>query len=245
MPHAKPKKRNNKKSLNLKRKLAKFLFGMSAVFFIVTLVPVTFYRYVNPPSTPLMWIRWVESDFQSRYPLYLSSWISLNSVSSSLVRAVIAGEDQKFFIHKGFDWQAIQTALVYNQKSKRRIGASTITMQTARNVFLWQGRNWLRKGFEAYFSILIEWIWSKDRILEVYLNVIEWGDGVFGLENASNYYFKRSAKRLSPVESAAMVSILPNPRKWSIDQPSKTVSNRQSKILKAMDEVSLPELRRN
>ena len=167
-------------------------------------------------------------------------WQSLDQISPNLIRAVVAAEDQKFFYHNGFDWQAIEAAVKINFSTDRTVGASTISMQTARNIFLWQKRNWLRKSLEAWFTILMEFLWTKERILEVYLNIIEWGDALFGCESASRHYFKHSSKTLSPVEATLMASVLPSPRHWSVMNPQPHVFDRQAKILKAMNEIEIP-----
>ena len=148
--------------------------------------------------------------------------MALNQISPNLIRAVIAAEDQKFFHHSGFDWQAVEAAIKTNIATDKTVGASTISMQTARNVFLWQDRSWIRKSLEAWFTFLIENLWGKERILEVYLNVIEWGNGIFGCESASLKYFKHSSVTLSPVESALMASVLPNPRILVSIEPTTT-----------------------
>ncbi len=217
------------------------LFDLLLCFLALTVTPVLIYRVINPPTTPLLWIRWVESDYSPESPRSFHRWTPLNRISPHLIRAVLSSEDQKFYEHSGFDWDAAEAAFHHNLKSRRKIGASTISMQTARNVFLWQDRIWLRKILEAYFTFLIENLWNKDRILEVYFNVIEWGDGIFGCTDASETYFKHSPKKLSPIESAWMAAILPNPRDWSAAPPSKLVEIRQERILNLMKQIHLPE----
>jgi len=209
----------------------KIFFDLLIVFLIFTVIPVLLYRIIDPPTTPLLWIRWVESDYNKARPTSLKYWIPLDQISPNLVRAVIAGEDQKFFHHSGFDWQAVKAAIKTNLVTDKTVGASTISMQTARNVFLWQNRSWLRKFLEVWFTFLIESFWTKERILEIYLNIIEWGDGVFGCEYASILYYKHSSTTLSPVEAALMASVLPSPRIWSVINPQPYVSERQAKIL--------------
>jgi monofunctional biosynthetic peptidoglycan transglycosylase len=221
---------------------ARLLFDAFLVFLAVTVIPVLIFRVVNPPTTPLMWIRWVESGYQDKVPREIKKWRPLKEISPRLIRAVITSEDQKFFTHHGFDWEAVGQAMQVNLESKRKFGASTISMQTARNVFLWQNRDWVRKGLEAYFTVLIEWFWGKERILEVYFNIIEWGDGVFGCEAAARKYFKHSIKRASPAESAWMAAILPNPRKWSRPTHRRWIKKRQARILHTMSKVHLPRL---
>ena len=240
MPRGKKKPYKKKLQLSIKIRLFKVLFDLLLVFLIFTVLPVLVYRVVDPPTTPLLWIRWIESNYEKSKPVFLEHWVSLEQVSPNLVRAVVAAEDQKFFNHNGFDWLAIEAAIKTNLSTDRTIGASTITMQTARNVFLWQKRNWLRKSLEAWFTILVEFLWTKERILEVYLNVVEWGDGLFGCESASYYYFKHSSTTLSPVEASLAAAVLPNPRRWSIIMPEPHVSERQVKILKAMNKIRIP-----
>jgi monofunctional biosynthetic peptidoglycan transglycosylase len=157
-----------------------------------------------------------------------------------MVRAAIASEDGRFLTHHGFDIEAMQKAYAYNQKSKRTKGGSTITQQVAKNIFLWPQRSYFRKGLEAYFTVLIELFWSKKRIMEVYLNSIEMGKGIYGVEAASQYYFKKPAKELSKRESALIAAILPNPLKWSASKPNAYIQKRQYRILKAMKYVGKP-----
>ena len=229
------KKIAKKNHTSVKIYFIKIFFDFLIFFLIVTVMPVLVYRFVDPPTTPLLWIRWVESGYDKAYPTFLKHWIPLNQISPNLVRAVIVAEDQKFYNHSGFDWYAVEAAIRINLATDKTVGASTISMQTARNVFLWQDRNWLRKSLEVWFTFLIENLWTKKRILEVYLNVIEWGNGMFGCEHASRKYYKHSSATLSPVESALMASVLPNPRTWSVLKPQPHVSDRQSKILNLMN----------
>jgi monofunctional biosynthetic peptidoglycan transglycosylase len=229
------KKIAKKNHTSVKIYFIKIFFDFLIFFLIVTVMPVLVYRFVDPPTTPLLWIRWVESGYDKAYPTFLKHWIPLNQISPNLVRAVIVAEDQKFYNHSGFDWYAVEAAIRINLGTDKTVGASTISMQTARNVFLWQDRNWLRKSLEVWFTFLIENLWTKKRILEVYLNVIEWGNGMFGCEHASRKYYKHSSATLSPVESALMASVLPNPRTWSVLKPQPHVSDRQLKILSLMN----------
>jgi monofunctional biosynthetic peptidoglycan transglycosylase len=151
--------------------------------------------------------------------------------------AVIAGEDQNFPDHFGFDWKAIEKAVEHNESSRRKRGASTVSMQTAKNLFLWESRSWLRKGFEAYFTLLLESTWPKKRILEVYLNIVEFGDGIYGVEAASRAYFGKAAKRLTPSEAALLAAVLPNPHKYRANAPSEYVRGRQEWILGQMRQL--------
>ena len=237
-PSKKRRKRSRKKA-PLKIRVGRVVFDIFLCFFALTLIPVLVFRYVNPPSTPLMWIRSFQSEIDT--PLHVATWQTIDDISPNLLKAVVAAEDQKFFTHKGFDWIAIEYAIQVNLTTDRKIGASTISMQTARNVFLWQKRTWLRKILEGYFTTLIEFFWDKKRILEVYLNVIEWGEGVFGCNQASLLYFKHPPSKLSPVESAWMAAILPSPRKWSQQPAPDHVRDRQAKILESMTRVHIPK----
>lgn len=223
------KRKPGKGKKPVRSRIWKIVFGLLLCFFALTIAPVLLYRFVNPPTTPLMVIRWVESE--QNLPLHLNSWVPIEEISPNIMKAVLAAEDQKFFAHHGFDWLAIKYAITTNLTTDRKVGASTISMQTARNVFLWQTRTWFRKLLESYFTVLIELFWSKQRILEVYLNVIEWGEGIFGCERAAQTYFRHSSKLLSPVESAWMAAVLPNPRHWTKRPTPKHVQARQIKIL--------------
>lgn len=196
---------------------------------------VLLYRYVNPPVTPLMVIRYLESDGQSRR--ILKTWKDYDSISVDMALAVIAAEDQKFFEHPGFDFNAIRGAAIDNIKEDRIKGASTITQQVAKNVFLWPKRSWLRKGAEAYFTILVETFWSKKRILEVYLNVVEMGDGIYGAERASQIYFNKPSSKLTKDEAALLAAILPSPRRMSPVNPSSYVNNRRQWIRDQMENI--------
>ena len=240
--NASREKKNRKKNTQASIKIyfIKIFFDFFIVFLIFTVIPVLVYRFVNPSTTPLLWVRWVESGYSKSHPTFLKHWVPLNQISPNLVRAVIVAEDQKFYNHSGFDWQAVEAAIKINFATDKTVGASTISMQTARNVFLWQDRNWLRKSLEVWFTFLIENLWAKKRILEVYLNVIEWGNGMFGCEHAALKYYKHSSATLSPVESALMASVLPNPRTWSVLHPQPHVLDRQSKILSIMTQSHIP-----
>jgi monofunctional biosynthetic peptidoglycan transglycosylase len=211
-----------------------FFFASSIIFTIL-------YRFVPPPATPLMLIRVIESISDGKTPVMNKNWVSLDNISPNLVLAVIASEDNNFETHYGIDFKAIEKAQKLNAKGKKIRGASTITQQTAKNVFLWQARNYLRKGLELYFTGLIELGWGKKRIMEVYLNVIEMGDGIYGAEAASQYYFHKPAKNLTRDEAAAIAAVLPNPRRWRPDKPTAYVARTKSRILWAMNRVVKPD----
>ncbi|MBV2168591.1 MAG: monofunctional biosynthetic peptidoglycan transglycosylase [Bdellovibrio sp.] len=211
--------------------IRKWILQAVLLFFVSSLGFVLFYRFVPVPLTPLMVIRSVESLWSEQPVGIHKDWVPLEEISPAMQRAVLKAEDYRFFEHNGFDYEAIQKAMKYNQTHKRKKGASTISQQTAKNVFLWPHRDWIRKGFEAYFTVLIEFVWPKERILEVYLNVIELGSGVYGVEAAAQKYFKRSAKNLTPHQASLIAAVLPNPRKFRIDRPSIYVMARQRRIL--------------
>ncbi len=165
-------------------------------------------------------------------------WVPLNAISPALVKAVIASEDGKFCSHRGFDWDAIQDALEYNAQGQGVRGASTISQQTAKNLFLPQARTWLRKGFEAYLTVLLEALWPKKRIMEAYLNIVELGEGNFGAEAATQNYFGKSADELSRTEAARLAAVLPNPRGYRVVGPSAYVVRRTNQIASMMDDVT-------
>jgi monofunctional biosynthetic peptidoglycan transglycosylase len=180
-------------------------------------------------------------DKDTREKMFRKKWVPLSQISDELQLAVIASEDQLFLEHIGFDIQAIRKAIDHNQRTKNKKikGASTISQQTAKNVFLWPGRSWFRKGLEVYFTTLIEFFWSKERILEVYLNVIEMGNGIYGAQAASKYYFKKDAKQLTRWESAFLAAILPNPSKYrnNPNNPSDYILERQFWIVDQMEHL--------
>lgn len=177
----------------------------------------------------------LQGDF--RYKIQYD-WVSLDEISPNMQLAVIASEDQRFPTHWGFDFDAIQRAIQYNEKSKKGIrGASTISQQTAKNLMLWHGQNWLRKGLEVPATMLLELAWSKPRILEVYLNIAEFGNGIFGVEAASRYYFKKSAKNLTKSEAALLAAVLPNPIIYKVNKPSALVRKKQQWILRQMESL--------
>lgn len=213
--------------------LRRWLFRFALFFLVSSLGAVLLYRFVPVLVTPLMVQRSIESLWGPRWVGIEKDWISLEEISPSILRAVLKAEDYRFFEHNGFDFEAIQKALIYNRTHPHKMkGASTISQQTAKNVFLWPHRDWLRKGLEAYFTILIESVWPKERILEVYLNVIELGPGVYGVEAASKKYFKRSAKNVNPHQASLIAAVLPNPRRYRIERPSIYVMARQRRILR-------------
>ena len=213
---------------NIFRFIAKILVW----FVIITVGIVVFYKWVPVPITPLMVIRYFEKDSPK---LLNHDWEPIENISKNLQLAVICSEDQSFLKHTGFDLNAIEKAYENNKKGKRVKGGSTISQQTAKNVFLWPQRSWLRKGLEVYFTFLIETIWDKERIMEVYLNSIEMGNGIYGAESAAQYWFKKPASKLSKLEASAIAAILPNPRKYKANPVTNFIASRKSWIMTQMN----------
>ena len=211
--------------------ILKIFLRVVAGFLVSSLALVLIYRFVPVYYTPLMAIRSIQSIWGPSYVSAEHTWVPYEKISPAMKRAVIKAEDYKFFDHNGFDYDAIQKAMKYNKTHSRKKGASTITQQTAKNVFLFPDRSWIRKGLEAYFTVMIEMAWPKERILEVYLNVIELGHGVYGVEAASQRFFKKSAARINPYEASLLAAVLPNPRRFRVDRPSGYVMKRQRRIM--------------
>jgi len=209
----------------------------SSTFFVLL------YIFVNPPVTPLMVIRYINPVSESQPYRLHRKWVDIDAISPNLQLAVVASEDNKFTEHWGFDFEAIEKAQKFNERKqgKKIRGASTISQQTAKNVFLWPQRSWVRKGLEVYFTALIELTWSKKRIMEVYLNVIETGKGIYGAEAASEVYFGKPASDLTRGESALIAAILPNPSKWNPARPTAYLINRQQWILWNMGNIGRVE----
>jgi len=224
--------------MKIVRRIARVIWKTALWFFGLSIAMVIIYRFVPVPITPLMVIRMVEQAFDSEKDVRLSKdWEPISNISKNAPQAVIASEDQKFLDHNGFDIQAMEKAWENNKKGKRVKGASTITQQTVKNVFLWPSRSYLRKGLEAYFTVLVEFFWSKERIIEVYLNVIEMGDGIYGIEAASQAYYKKPALKLNRSQAAMIAAVLPNPRRWTPTKPTGYIRGRQSWILRQMNNL--------
>ena len=200
-----------------------FVAGL-IVLFIGPVIVVAVYRFVPPPVTYLM----VQRVFEGRG--FDRRWVPMKKISPSLVRAVIAAEDARFCEHHGFDFEAIEKAMAANAAGKKLRGGSTISQQTAKNVFLWPGRDWVRKGLEAWFTVLIEVGWGKERIMEVYLNSIEWGPGVYGAEAAAQRNFKVPASKLTTAQSARLAAIVPKPLSWKAARPGPYMKRRAGSI---------------
>ncbi len=206
-------------------------------FFGLSILSVIVFKWVPVPFTPLMITRAIEQKMDGKEMTCSHDWVPLEEISPNLQKAVIASEDGNFLKHSGFDFKAMQKAFKNNNKGRRLKGGSTISQQTAKNVFLWQGRSYLRKGLEAYFTFLIEIIWGKERIMEVYLNSIEMGDGVYGAEAAAQHWYQTSAENLTPMQAAGIAVILPNPRKFKASNSSAYTQKRKNKIVRVMKHV--------
>ncbi len=211
------------------------LWKTIVVFFVLSTVSVIIFRWVPIPITPLMLIRDVEQIGNDKGIVMKHNWVTLEEISPKLQLAVVCSEDQNYLKHFGFDMIAIKKAMKENEAGKRIRGASTITQQTAKNVFLWQGRSYLRKALEAWFTLLIEVFWSKERIMEVYLNSIEMGRGVYGAEAACQFWFHKSAKKITKDEAAAIAAILPNPLQYKANLPSEYIVGRKIWIKQQMN----------
>ena len=218
-------------------RLRSWVFRITLLFLAATILPVLLFRLLHPPVTTLMIERRIASWFsEGKYsPAY--HWVPFDKIAPVMSAAVIASEDQNFAQHSGFDWKAIQKAMDHNERSSRTKGASTLTQQTAKNLFLWSRRSWVRKGFEAYFTLLLEGCWNKRRILETYLNIVEFGDGIYGVEAAAQHYFGKPASKLNASEAALLAAVLPNPHRYSVKSPGPYVRDRQQWILQQMDQL--------
>jgi monofunctional biosynthetic peptidoglycan transglycosylase len=216
------------------RKTGSILFKLILLFVVISFFQVVMLKWIDPFTSSVMIQRQIRNIFSGEGFIHYS-WVDYDKVSKQAVLAVVASEDQNFPYHIGFDFEQINKAIKENKKRKHLRGASTITQQVAKNLFLWEGQSFIRKGIEAYYTILIEFFWSKERILEVYLNIAQMGKGVFGIGAASIIYFKKLPLRLNKSEGALISAVLPNPKRYSIGNPSVYVRSRQKWIMKQMD----------
>ena len=231
---AKTKKLTTKNNTLLRR--IGLMIGKFFLWFLaISTLWVLAYRFINPPITLLMIKRSVEGKSNDNNKKVKRKWVKFEDISDNMKRAAVAAEDQLFLQHIGFDMKAIEKAFENNSKGKKIKGGSTISQQTAKNVFLWPGRSYVRKAFEAYFTLLIEILWSKERILEVYLNSIEMGNGIYGAEAAAQHWFRKPAAKLSASEAASIAAILPNPRKYKAVNSSGYIQKRKNWILRQMN----------
>jgi monofunctional biosynthetic peptidoglycan transglycosylase len=218
----------------LLKKISGLISSVLLWFLLVSVLWVLAYRFINPPMTLLMISRNIERKADGKSFKTEKTWVNFENISDNMKRAAVSAEDQKFLKHIGFDIKAIERAYKSNEKGKKVKGGSTISQQTAKNVFLWPGRSWIRKGFEAYFTLLIEMLWSKERILEVYLNVIEMGDGIYGAEAAAQAYFGKSCTKLTKAQAALIAACFPNPLRWTPDHPTAYIRHKQYVIMRIM-----------
>lgn len=225
-----------------RRRWGRWLVVGLLMMLLASVVQVLALRWIDPPGSAFMLARrWEaiasgQSDFRLHY-----RWVDAKRISPELPIALVAAEDQRFPQHHGFDVAAIRDALEERENGEGGRGASTISQQVAKNLFLWSGRSWLRKGLEAYYTVLIETLWPKARILEVYVNVVEFGDGVYGAEAAAQRYFRKPAARLTAAESARLAAVLPNPKRLRVDAPSRYVLRRQGWIQRQVRQLGGPD----
>jgi monofunctional glycosyltransferase len=235
-----------KKEKNIFRRITGWIFKalltLVLAFILFSVTQVVFVRFINPPFTVPIVALWTTNLFSSqKEAMPYHEWRYLKDISPSLIRAVMAGEDQKFMTHHGFDLVEISKAYeeIKKNKTKRARGASTITMQLARTLFLWKGRNMIRKGLEGYYTVLLEMFLSKTRIMELYLNMVDWGTGIMGAEAASRNYYHISARDLTDYQAATLAAILPNPHKWSPTDHNAAVKAHMDLILRYMGDMHL------
>jgi len=219
------------------KKFLKWFKRIIIFLFLFSLLQVILFKFIPVYYTPLMVGNNIKQLIAGKNVVCKHTWVSIDDISEKLPLAVVASEDNLFMEHSGFDFNQIQKAMEEADKGKRQRGASTISQQTAKNVFLWSGRSYIRKGLEAYYTFLIELIWGKERIMEVYLNSIEMGENIYGAEAVAQAHFKKSAKKLSASECALIAATLPNPVRFNSARPSAYIKGRQAKILDLMGKV--------
>ena len=221
-----------------RRRWGRWLLALPMLLLLATVLQVAVLRFVDPWFSTFMAIRqfqaWGEGDWRFRVAY---DWRDLDRMSSSVPLALVAAEDQRFAEHYGFDLKAIEKARNNNARGSKVRGGSTISQQTAKNLFLWSGRSWVRKGIEAWYTVLIETLWPKRRIIEVYANIAEFGDGVYGAQAAARSYFRKDAQRLGPAEAARMAAVLPSPKRYSITRPGPYVQRRSNAIQRQMRHI--------
>ena len=225
------------KRKSLFRRLVGWIRNLILAFFVLSLLAVVLYKYMPVYVTPLMLLRVGEQLWRGENARLEHRWVPLDEISPALVQAVVASEDNLFLEHKGFDWVQLKRAREESRQGRKQRGASTISQQTAKNVFLWPSRSYFRKGLEAYFTLLIEWIWGKERIMEVYLNSIEMGKGIYGAEEIARINFSKSARMLTVSEAALIGATLPNPLRFDSAHPSPYLYRRQVAILDLMEKI--------
>jgi monofunctional biosynthetic peptidoglycan transglycosylase len=232
------------KKTSLKKRLLlilKWIMKFAIIFFVATVFFVFIMRWINPLSSSIMIQRQISTIIKGEFDFVKYHWVDYDDVSKYLPIAFVAAEDQNFPNHFGFDFKQIEKALKQNKRGKRIRGASTITQQVAKNLFLWEGKSFVRKGIEAYFTILIELLWDKKRILEVHMNIAEMGNNIFGVGTASWAYFKKSPAKLTISQAALLAAVLPNPNRYSVIKPSGYVRGRQNWIIRQINSLGGPD----
>jgi monofunctional biosynthetic peptidoglycan transglycosylase len=229
-------------SINL-RKLFSYAWKITVLALVIPIVQVAMLRFINPPFTAMMIFRSIDHLFAGESILWTHTNLGKDEVAHSLYSAIVAGEDQRFFVHHGFDMVEIENSQRAHARHPNRPmrGASTISQQLAKNLFLLPWRSFIRKGVEAYYTLLIEFIWPKDRILQTYANVVEFGPGIYGAEAAANFHFHKHAKDLTPQQSAQLAAVLPNPIRWSASKPTTYIQRRAGRILRQMRGIPTDE----
>lgn len=238
------KKKSSSKEVSFGKRILnifKWILKFAVIFFVSTVLLVFAMRWINPVTSSIMIQRQISGLFKGEFELIKYHWVNYNNVSKFMPIAIVAAEDQNFPKHFGFDFKQIEKALKENQRGRRVRGASTITQQVAKNLFLWEGKSFVRKGIEAYFTLLIELLWNKQRILEVHMNIAEMGDKIFGVGTASVTYFKKPASKLTISQAALLAAILPNPLKYSAVKPSGYVRGRQNWIVRQINSLGGPD----
>jgi monofunctional biosynthetic peptidoglycan transglycosylase len=231
------------KKTSLKKRLLlilKWIMKFAIIFFVATVFFVFIMRWINPLTSSIMIQRQISTIIKGEFDFVKYNWVDYDDVSIYLPIAFVAAEDQNFPNHFGFDFKQIEKALKQNKRGKRIRGASTITQQVAKNLFLWEGKSFVRKGIEAYFTILIELLWDKKRILEVHMNIAEMGNNIFGVGTASWAYFKKSPAKLSISQASLLAAVLPNPIRYSVIKPSGYVRGRQNWIIRQINSLGGP-----
>jgi len=237
-------KKSSTKNISFKQRLVrifKWILKFAIIFFVSTVLLVFAMRWINPITSSIMIQRQIKTIFTGQFEFVKYRWVGIDDVSNYVPIAIVAAEDQNFPNHFGFDFKQIEKVLKQNKRGKRIRGASTITQQVAKNLFLWEGKSFVRKGIEAYLTILIELLWDKKRILEVHMNIAEMGNNIFGIGTASLAYFKKDPAKLTISQAALLAAILPNPIKYSAAKPSGYVRGRQSWIIRQINSLGGPE----
>ncbi len=237
-------KKSSSKKISFKQRLIrifKWILKFAIIFFVSTVLLVFAMRWINPVTSSIMIQRQISTLFDGEFELIKYHWVDYDDVSKYMPIAIVAAEDQNFPKHFGFDFKQIEKALKQNKRGKRIRGASTITQQVAKNLFLWEGKSFVRKGIEAYFTLLIELLWDKQRILEVHMNIAEMGNNIFGVGTASLAYFKKPPYKLTISQAALLAAILPNPNKYSAVKPSGYIRGRQNWIIKQINSLGGPD----